>query len=152
MSPQTTSPRGLLIATIVILALLFVSSMVMTSWWNRRAPGVVRNERFAKADGVRFGRTATAGRCVDQVLTRFARTPPGPGTVSTERQFLESCLAAATPSPETCAPIGDAAPPGDEWLTHLCAARQLAQDTCPKLLRPLATYCTTGKSGAAPHG
>jgi hypothetical protein len=152
MTTQPASPRGLLIATIVILALLVVSSVVMTSWWNRRAPGLVRNERIAKADGVRFGRTATAAQCVDQVVARFARTPPGPGTISTERLFFQSCLDVAKPSPETCAPIGGAAPPSDDWLTHFCAARQLVEDTCPKLLRPLATYCTTGNSGASPHG
>lgn len=151
MTARTASPRGFLITTIVVLTLLIASSMVMMSWWNRRVPGIALNGRVAKEDGVRFGRTATAARCVDQVLERFARTPPDPGTVATERLFLQSCLDVTAPSPEVCAPTAGAAPPGNDWLAHFCAARPLTDASCPALLRPLATYCATGNHRASPQ-
>jgi hypothetical protein len=135
----------------LVLTVLIGTSITMMSWWNRRAPGFVRNGRVAKADGARFGRTATAARCVDQVLERFARTPPDPSSVATERLFLQSCLAVTVPSPEACAPVAGAAPPGTDWLAHVCAARQPADSTCPALLRPLATYCATGNHGTSPQ-
>lgn len=151
MAIRTASPRGLIIATILVLTILIGTSITMMSWWNRRAPGLVRNGRVAKADGVRFGRTASAARCVDQVLERFARTPPDPSTVATERLFLQSCLEVTAPSPGVCAPVAGAAPPGNDWLRHVCAVREAADSTCPTLLRPLATYCATGDHGTSPQ-
>lgn len=149
MTAAPTSPRGFLIATIVVLTLLIASSMVMMTWWNRRVPEMARNGRVAKADGVRFGRSATAARCVDHVLERYARTPPDPSTVATERLFLQGCLDVTAPAPEVCAPIAGAAPPAEDWLAHVCAARPDTDSSCPMLLRPLATYCATGNHGAS---
>lgn len=149
MTRDVASLRGALIGTVLLLGLVIVSALVTMGWWNRHGSALVRNGRVAQNDGRRFGRTTSAGRCMDEALARYARTPPDPGTAATERMFLQSCLGVAAAAPEVCRrPAGASS---RDWLAQLCTARQLTDAGCPAMLRPLADYCSPGEHGATPQ-
>lgn len=151
MTRDVASWRGVVIVAVLLFGLVIGSWMLTTSWWNKRGTALVRNGRIAQADGLRFGRGATASHCVDETLARYARTPPDPGTLGTERTFLQACLRVTAAAPEVCQPVAGASPPSDDWLAHVCTARDVSDASCPKLLRPLADYCSTGAHGHSPQ-
>lgn len=149
MTRDVASLRGVLIGTVLLLGLVIATLLLTMGWWNRNGSSLVRNGRVAQADGRRFGQSAPAARCVDEVLARYARTPPDPGTAATERLFLQGCLAVAAASPEVCRPTAGGS--SRDWLAALCAARRVTEAGCPAMLRPLADYCSSREHGTSPQ-
>lgn len=140
MKPVT---KVLLFGCLAIVVIGIVA-IVAIGWFVKSRSGEwIAQAKSVRADGARFGLTASESQCVDEMMARYRRDP-GMMTSVKQSVWLGGCLESSAPQPDFCngVPAQNEIMRSATWRNSRCAEAGLRSDAvCPNLFTEVQRYC-----------
>lgn len=133
--------RALLMIVGVGVLILVIAVVFGLRYISTHKDELMKNAREEKAAGQKAGEGQPPSACIDAALQRVRANDSFSANLRT-RFFVDSCLKAATPSPDTCAQVPTGIIDFAKWAAGECNRRGMASSQgCTQVFTALRDYC-----------